>query len=159
MPRTPIEEIDNVNRNIIRILSNNPRSSYREIAVELEELGIELSAEAVRKRVATILETTSPFFLLAPEEHGWEIVRVGISLESGTEAKVQAFEDVIDTDAWLICRGFGSFDIWAVATARTNAEIDEFLTEVRGIENVVDVSYFIETKRATMMDDYLSAAE
>lgn len=156
MTRNPIEGLDEIDRNIIRILSDNPREPYTDLASKLGDRGFEMTSEGVRNRVQKLLERTSVFFLLTPEEHGWEIVRFGISVDGGVDSKASVYERLASTDAWLICRGVGDFDLWAVGTVRANKDVDALVTAVREIEHVDEVYHFIETGRRTFVEDYLS---
>ena len=151
-----IEHLDEIDREIIRLLSQHPRAPYRELAETLEERGHEMSGEGVRYRVSRILEATSVFLLLSPAEHGWEIVRVGIEVSNAPGATETVSQQIAETEAWLVCQGFGSFDVWAVGTTKDNKRIREFLSEIRGLDCVERVHHFVETERDTMMEDYLS---
>lgn len=151
-----IEQLDEIDREIIRLLSQHPRAPYRELSETLEDRGYEMSGEGVRYRVSRILEATSVFFLLSPAEHGWEIVRVGIEVANEPGAVETVSREVSESDAWLVCQGFGSFDVWAVGTTKDNKRIREFLSDIRALDCVEQVHHFVETDRETMMRDYLS---
>ena len=152
-PRKPsLDEIDHI---IVSILAKNPRTPYSEIADVLGDRGHELSAEAIRKRVAKIFDATSMFFLLSPEEHDWEIVRIGINVEKKKGAKERVFEVLGQMNLWFIVRGFGSMDFYVVATATSNEAVDDLLTEIGEIEHVVDTEYIVETARITNIQKYL----
>lgn len=151
-----IVELDEIDRELLRLLSENPREPYKHLSQKLEEQGHEMSGEGIRYRVSKLLDATSTFFLLAPAEHNWEIVRIGIELNDEEEAFAEAFEQVSETGIWLICRGFGAFDIWAVGTAQNNEAIRDLLSEVRSLEHVETVHHFVETDRENFMHDYLA---
>lgn len=156
MGENPLKGIDKIDRNIIRILSDSPRAPYTEIASTLEERGFEMTAEGVRNRVTKLLERTSVFFLLAPDEHGWEILRLGLTVDDTSGSKAEVYSQLAEADTWLVCRGMGDFDLWAVGTVRANEDVDALLTAVRELEHVDDVYHFIETGRQTFIEDYLS---
>lgn len=156
MTDSVLEGLDEIDREIIRILSQTPRAPYTELSDKLEERGHDMSGEGIRYRVSTLLEATSTFFLLAPAEHGWQIVRACIEVSNEPGATGEVYDQVSNTDAWLVCQGFGSFDVWAIGTTRHNRGIQELLTELREIQHVENVYYFVETRRNTFMEDYLS---
>jgi len=151
-----VESLDEIDREIIRILSQNPRAPYTELSDKLEERGHDMSGEGIRYRVSTLLEATSTFFLLSPAEHGWQIVRAGIEVSNQPGASEEVYQKVSDTNAWLVCQGFGSFDVWAVGTTRDNRRVQELLEEIRELPEVERVHHFMETRRNTFMQDYLS---
>lgn len=155
MDEPPIEQLDGIDRELIRLLSQNPRESYKELAAMLAERGHEMTAEGVRYRVKRLLEFTSVFFMLEPAAHGWEIVRFGLEVENEPGALEAVYNEVFDTAVWLVCLGYGSFDLWAIATAETNERVRELLTELESIEHVDDVHFFIETGRQTDLTRYL----
>ena len=151
-----IGDLDKLDRLLLKVLSKDPRAPYSDIAAEIEEEGYEMSSEGVRYRVSKLFEQTSIFFLLAPSEHDWEIVRAVISVSDEPGAKDRALEEVSAMPFWLVCRGVGSYDIYAVGTATSNTEVDALIREVEELDSVVEVGYSIETERQTNVDDYLS---
>ena len=150
------EGLDEIDRILLRLLSEEPRMSYSSIAKRLAAAGHEMSSEGVRNRVRKLLEMTSAFFLLAPEDHEWEILRIGLSLEDVTDAKSEVRSFLADTGFWLICDGMGTIDVYAVATSTSIADIDALLTSVRSHELVEDVDFSIETERVTDIENYFS---
>lgn len=156
MSESSIEALDEIDCEIIRTLSENPRAPYKELSKRLRECGHEMTGEGIRYRVQTLLEATSTFFLLSPAEHGWQIIRMGIEVKNKPGATTDVYNEVNETDAWLVCRGFGSFDIWAVGTTRNDRRTCELLTEIRELPEVNQVSHFVETARQVSMKDYLS---
>ena len=148
--------VDDIDRTILKILADDPRTPYSEIASGLVEEGHELSTEGVRKRVSKLLKRTSPFFLLAPEEHDWEIVRLAISVADEPGAKDALLDEIAEMPFWLVCKGIGTYDIYAVATAVSNEDVDALVQRVAEIETVADVEFSIETERDTNVDDYLT---
>ncbi|MFB6164155.1 MAG: Lrp/AsnC family transcriptional regulator [Haloarculaceae archaeon] len=150
-------DADEVDRLILKALAKGPRTPYADIAEELADRGHEMSSEGVRHRVTKLLDRTSIFFLLEPEEHDWEIVRLAVSVSDADGAKERAMDQLSEMPFWLVTRGVGSYDVYAVATAADNAEVDRLLTAVEELDDVVDVEHSIETSRTTNVDDYLSA--
>lgn len=151
-----IDDLDKLDRLILKLLAADPRAPYSDIAERVAEEGYEMSSEGVRYRVSKLLERTSIFFLLAPSEHDWEIVRLAVSVGDGPDAKSDALDAVSEMPFWLVCRGVGSYDIYAVATAASNAEVDRLVREVEELPAVAEVDYSIETERYTNVDTYLS---
>lgn len=155
MVTNQISDLDEIDRIILRILAQDPRAPYSDIAERLKEEGHEMSGEGIRHRVSNILDRTSIFFLLAPEEHTWEIVRVAVHAGDDEGDKAAAFETLSDMKFWLVCRGFGDFDFYAVASAASTQEIDELVSEVRELDVIEEVEYSLETNRRTDVNDYL----
>lgn len=156
MTETSVEGLDDIDRQILRILASNPRIPYSDIADRLEEEGHEMSSEGIRYRVSNLFETTSIHLLTAPKEHGWDVLRLLITVSNGADAKTSAFESLAEMPFWLNCRVMGSFDIYAVATTQSVQEADELITDVRELEAVENVEYALETDRKTDIKNYLS---
>lgn len=150
---------DELDRLILKILANGPRTPYSDIAEQLADEGYEMSSEGVRHRVSKLLERTSIFFLLEPDEHEWEIVRLAISVTDDPGGKTEAMERISEMPFWLVVRGIGTYDIYAVATAATNSRVDELVSTVEELDAVVDVDHSIETSRYTNVEDYLSVGQ
>ncbi|WP_254533062.1 Lrp/AsnC family transcriptional regulator [Natrinema gelatinilyticum] len=151
-----IEGLDEIDRTILRILAQNPRTPYSDISEQLEEEGYEMSSEGIRYRVSKLFETTSILLLTAPKEHGWEVVRLFVSVTDEEGAKQESFERLSMMGFWMNCRGIGSVDLYGVATAQSNSEVDELIDRVRSLDGVENVEYMIETDRATTIDNYLA---
>lgn len=154
-----MEGMDDIDRIILGILSDNPRTPYSDIAAELEDRGYEMSGEGIRYRVQNLFEATSTFFMLDPEEHDWHVLRLVVSVADAPGAKDRTVEAIQEMPFWFISSGIGSFDVYAVATAMTTAEVDDLLGEVRGIEDVEDVEFFLETNRSTDVSKYFPMRE
>lgn len=150
-------DADELDRLILKALAEGPRTPYSDIAEQLAEEGHEMSSEGVRHRVSNLLDRTSIFFLLEPDEHEWEIVRLAIRVGDEPGSKAEAMAEIAEMSFWLVTRGIGTFDIYAVATAATNTDVDELVSRVEELDDVVDVEHSIETTRDTNVDDYLSA--
>lgn len=148
-------EMDEIDRIVLGILASNPRTPYSDISDRLEDRGFEMSSEGIRYRVQNLFETTSTFFMIDPGEHDWLVLRTAITVVDEPEAKERAIEALRDDPFWFISSGFGSFDIYAVATAPTTHEVDELLYGLRGIDFIDGVEYFIETDRTVNISDYL----
>lgn len=157
MPRQPSDEgLDEIDRILLRLLSKNPRMPYTSIADRLEETGHEMSSEGVRHRVRKLLELTSAFFLLAPEKHDWQILRVGVILEDTPDVMPDVRSFLSNHGFWLVCNGMGTIDIYAVATATSVEEIHTILMNVRSHSSIESVDFSIETKRETNLENYFS---
>lgn len=152
----PIDEID---RHILAILANDPRLPYADIADELAEEGFNMSSEAIRQRVSSLLELTTNFFLLRPESHEWEIVVITVQTMGGTATKQAVFEVLSEMNFWFIGSGFGTIDIYGVATVISTNEIDELVNGVRAVDGAETVDYFIETERSTAIGRYLQVGD
>ena len=150
----PLDEID---RLLLRILSDNPRKPYAEIAEELQNEGFEMSGEGIRNRVGKLFESTSAFFLLAPEEHEWELFRLSVSVTEEKNAKQRVLDQLVEFDLWLVCASLGVPDIYAVGTAVTTQNIDEVVSQVRSLDLVEHVDLSIETARHTNIYNYFPA--
>jgi len=148
-------QIDEIDRQILSILSENPRLPYADIADKLAQEGFEMSDEGVRQRVTSLLEVTTGFFLLRPEEHTWEIVLTTIRTHDYAGAKGEAFEAMAEMNFWFVGNGFGTIDLYGIATVNINADVKQLLEELRGLESVKSVDYFIETDRFVSIQDYL----
>lgn len=156
MTDRPVDELDDIDRVILRILARNPRIPYSDIAEELAEEGYEMSSEGIRYRVSNLFDSTSILLLTAPKDHGWEVLRLLVSVENEPGAEREAFERLQEMEFWMACRTMGSSDLYAVATARSNREAHEMVSEVRGLEHVESVEPLIETDRETDISNYLS---
>ncbi len=148
------EEIDETDREILQLLMQDPRMPYAEIADRLAEMDRGLSAESVRRRVTELFEESSIFLLTGPRGRDWEVVRVNVTVTDTPGAADTVFDRMDEHDFWLVCRGFGTVDVHAVATVAGLQEADELVDAIRGLEEVASVSYFLETERRTDMRSY-----
>jgi DNA-binding Lrp family transcriptional regulator len=151
-----IDELDEIDRTILRIIAQDPRVPYSDIAEQLEEEGHEMSSEGIRYRVSNLFETASILLLTAPQEHGWEVIRLFIEVDNAPSAKQNAFEELSEMGVWMSCRLHGTMDLYAVATVRSTQAADELLEDVRAIDDVTRVEHAIETVRETEIDNYLA---
>lgn len=156
MNDAPPDGLDEIDRNILRILAKDPRMPYGDIAEELEDAGYEMSSEGIRYRVSQLFDTVLVLLMTAPEQHGWEVLRIFVDVKNESEAKERAYEQIQALDFWLVCKNLGSFDLYAVATAQSNMEADRLVNEVRGLDPVAHVEHALETGRETEFDNYLS---
>lgn len=156
MTENPVEGLDDIDRQILRILAENPRMPYSDIADRLDQEGYEMSSEGIRYRVSNLFESTSIQLLTAPKEYGWDVLRLLITVTSNPDAKSKVFESLTEKPFWLNCRVMGSFDIYAVATTQSVQDADELITDVRELDHVENVEYALETDRNTSIQDYLS---
>lgn len=151
-----LEELDEIDRQILRILGQDPRLPYSDIAEKLEEEGHQMSSEGIRYRVSNLFETTSILLLTAPKQHGWEVVRLFITVANEPDAKDITFDQLVEMDFWMTCRLIGDFDFYAIATIKSNSAADELIDDVQGLDHVTEVEYSFETDRVTDVDKYLS---
>ena len=148
-------EIDEIDRQILELLADDPRKPYADIANELADYDIDMSSEGVRRRVTSLLENMTSFFLPRPDQNNWDVILVTARVIDEPDAKQTVFESMAEMNFWFVANGFGTFDIYGIATTRTNQEIDELITEVRSLESVMEMDYFIETARAVNIQKYL----
>lgn len=148
-------EIDEIDRQILELLADDPRQPYADIADELATYDIDMSSEGVRRRVTSLLENMTSFFLPRPDQNNWDVILVTAQVTDEPDAKQTVFESMAEMNFWFVASGFGTFDLYGIATTRTNQEIDELVTEVRSLESVVEMDYFIETARAVNIQKYL----
>lgn len=150
---TPLDEID---RTLLRLLAEDPRAPYTELHEQLKDEGYEMTNEGIRYRISKLYESTSMLLLTTPKEHGWENLRMFITTTGDSGAKERTFEKLAEMDIWIICRGFGSFDIYANATIPSSDKAERLISQVEELDEVADVDFFLETDRLTNMDRYLS---
>lgn len=152
-------ELDEIDRIILGILSDNPRTPYSDIAEELKQRGHEMSGEGIRYRVQHLFDSTSTFFMLNPESHDWHVLRLSISVDDSPNAKSRVLTELQEKSFWFLSSGVGSFDIYANVLAKTLGEVDDHIADVRSIEEVESVDFFLETRRMTDMRDYFPIEE
>jgi DNA-binding Lrp family transcriptional regulator len=150
------DDLDEIDRKILRILSEDPRASYASIAARLEEDGYEMTAEGIRYRVSQLYESTSLVLMAQPQKYGWENLRLNITTAGGDEEKQRVFNILSEMPFWIICRGFGSYDLYANATVPSIRAVDRVVSNVRDIDTVESVEFYLETERQTNFDNFLS---
>lgn len=153
------DQIDEIDRMIMGILAANPRLPYSDIANELSDRGYEMSSEGIRHRVSNILDITSTFFMLDPSEHGWHVLRMGISVDGGTEARERVLAQLADEPVWFTGAGIGTFDVYAVATTPSMQDANRVLSDLLGIDHVEDVAHFLETERSIDFSEYIPESD
>jgi DNA-binding Lrp family transcriptional regulator len=153
---TQWETFDEIDSTILHILAANPRKPYSAITEELAEAGYDMSTEGVRYRVEKILEMTTVFFLLDPQETDWELVRLAVTATDDPGAKREAFETLQDLPFWHVSAGLGSYDVYAVGSLPSVKAVEETLTEIRELDCVADVNHIIVTDRNRDMSSYLN---
>jgi len=146
--------MDEIDRMILGILNENPRTPYPEIADRLADRGFDMSSQGIRYRVENLFEATSVFFTFRPEEANWHIVRLALSVEGGEEGRESAIERLQELPFWFVGSGFGSFDLYAVATVPGTGDVDDLLMDVRSIDPVSSVEYLLETDRVVDVEKY-----
>lgn len=150
------ETFDKIDSIILHILAENPRKPYSEITEELAESGHDMSTEGVRYRVEKILETTTVFFLLDPQETQWELVRLAVTATDDAGAKQQTFDLVKSLPFWHVSAGLGSYDVYAVGSLPDVKAIDQTLTKIREHNSVKKVDHIVVTDRNRDMSTYLN---
>lgn len=155
MTKDSANVLDEIDRILLRILAQEPRAPYSEIAEQLEEEGHEMTGEGIRYRISKLYDSTSLLLLTTPKEHGWENLRLLVSTANSPNAKEEAYQKLSEMDFWIVCRGIGSFDLYANATVPSNGEAERLVSEVRELECVEEVHYYFETERRTNYDNYL----
>lgn len=156
MVEDSIESLDDIDRSILRILAEDPRLPYSDIAEQLDSEGHEMSSEGVRYRVSKLFDVTSVHLLTSPKEHGWNVLRISITIDGQVGEKEAVFRELAEMPIWLSCRVLGSYDLYAVATTASISDADQLVTEVRQIDGVKSVEYALETDRQTDIENYLS---
>lgn len=156
MPNSDFESFDEIDGKILRVLAENPRTPYSRITEILAESGHEMSPEGVRYRVDKIIDMTTVFFLLDPQELSWEILRIAVTTEKRDGAKEAAFDLLCDLPFWHVSRGIGTFDYFAVGSILSVRDADDLVTTVREADCVNRVDYLVVTGRNQDMAQYLN---
>ncbi|WP_247730315.1 Lrp/AsnC family transcriptional regulator [Halovivax limisalsi] len=159
MANPPTDGLDEIDRIILGILSEDPRTPYSDISERLERRGHEMSGEGIRYRVQNLFESTSTFFMLDPNVHDWHVLRLSITVDDAPDAKASVKETLSELPYWFISSGVGSVDIYAVRLAESLADVEESTDAVRAIEGVESVDFFLETRRETDMRKYFPTSE
>ncbi|MFB6243729.1 MAG: Lrp/AsnC family transcriptional regulator [Halobaculum sp.] len=154
MAGSKFDELDELDSRILVALSEDPRMSYQQVSSRLEEEGYDMTAEGVRHRVTRLMEATTPFFLLDPEQISWEIVRISVAASDGPGHKREAFERIADLPFWHVTMGIGTYDIYAVGMAPTLRGVEEMVTEIREYDCIDTVDHIVVTERDSDLEDY-----
>jgi len=147
-------DTDEIDEEILRILTEDPRMPYADISEELERAGYELSSEAVRQRVVRLFEEPKLFFLSGPTNHSGEVCRLYVSVRGGSRTLERVYDAMSDMEFWLLCKGIGMVNIHAVATVSSTVAVEKLYHDVQGIDGVTSVSFFIETERRSWIENY-----
>mgnify|MGYP000341882125 CR=1 FL=1 len=153
MARDGLDEID---REILELLMQDPRMPYSDIADHLEEADHPMSAEGVRNRVGDLFDESTIFLLQGPEDNDWEVIRFDVTATNEPGATEAVFDQMADRDFWLVCRGFGTIDVHGVATIPDVDAADDLVNTIRSMDEVDSVEYFLETERHTDMHNYMT---
>lgn len=159
MGKAKLQNFDEIDSRILQILSEDPRAPYSDIAEQLEDQGYQMSSEGIRYRVSDLMEATTAFFLLDPDELDWEIVRLMVKASDAPGAKTDAFERISDLPFWHVTRGLGTYDIYGVAMAPTMREIDELVTTIDEFDSVVSTDHIVVTEHSSNLADYYRLAD
>lgn len=154
MTEPRFDEFDEIDTQILVILSEDPRMSYQALSSRLADEGYEMSAEGVRHRVTDLMEATTPFFLLDPDQITWEIVRISVRATDGPGDKEEAFERIVDLPFWHVTKGLGTYDVYGVGMAPTLEDIDGMVSEIRGYDCIDTVDHIVVTEQASDLEDY-----
>lgn len=154
MTEPRFDAFDEIDTQILVILSEDPRMSYQALSERLAEKGYEMSAEGVRHRVTDLMEATTPFFLLDPEHLSWEIVRISVRATDGPGDKQDAFERITELPFWHVTKGLGTYDVYAVGMAPTLEDVEAMVTEIREYDCVDRIDHIVVTERASDLEDY-----
>lgn len=149
-----IETLDEIDWEILRLLAKDPRQPYSDIANNLNERGYQMSSEGVRYRVNKIFEIMHIFFMIQPTDQNWEVIFLLIDTISEPGVKETLKDELFSDEYWLVGSGFGTYDMYAVATAESNKDIEELLIEVKSHEYVENSEYLIETSREINVTNY-----
>jgi DNA-binding Lrp family transcriptional regulator len=150
------EIFDEIDKQILDVLSDDPRIPYSKLAEQIADSGYEMSTEGVRYRVSKILETTTVFFLLEPQQLSWEVIRLTITTIDKPDAKKDMFQIVSEMPFWHVSRGIGTYDLFAVGSAPSMNAVDALVTTIQEHEYVKDIEYTVVTERNRDMESYLS---
>ncbi|MFC6963980.1 Lrp/AsnC family transcriptional regulator [Halocatena marina] len=148
------ENFDDIDSHILKILTSDPRAPYSDIAEELKEAGYKMSSEGIRYRVSKLMEATTAFFLLDPDDLSWEIVRIAVKATNADSMKDEAFDRISEMPFWHVTRGIGTYDVYAVGMAPSMRKIDEFVTTIREFDCVENIEHIVVTERRSNLDDY-----
>lgn len=148
------ENFDEIDSHILRVLSEDPRMPYGDIAAELAEEGYEMSGEGIRYRVSKLMDSTTAFFLLDPEDLSWEILRIAVRATDDGGAKDEVFDRISGMPFWHVTRGLGTYDVYAVGMAPSMQEVDETVTTIREFDAVDAVEHIVVTDRHSDLESY-----
>lgn len=133
------DSIKNIDDDIIRILKNDSRKSFVEIANE-----IGLSESAVRRRVKNLQEMgrIKKFTIDIKSENKTSAITL-ISVGSTAETSVVTAHLLKLPGVEVIYEITGQYDIAAIIAAPTIGEINTYIDDIRKIEGVSDTNTVI----------------
>jgi DNA-binding Lrp family transcriptional regulator len=134
--------IDSVDDQIIRILQNDSRKSFVEIA---DEIG--LSESAVRRRMKNLVESRIIKRFTIELEAGKKtsaITLISVSSTADTSAVSSNLMELNGVE--VIYEITGQYDIAVIIVAPTIAEINKYIDDVRKIQGVSDTNTVIILK-------------
>ena len=127
--------------------------------MSIEKVVYEMSSEGIRYRVSNLMDSTTAFFLLDPDELDWEIVRLMVETSTDKGAKTDAFEKIAELPFWHVTRGIGTYDVYAVAMAPSIHEIDQLITKIGEFDSVVRTDHIIVTEHRSNLADYYRSGD
>ena len=134
--------IDSVDDQIIRILQNDSRKSFVEIA---DEIG--LSESAVRRRMKNLVESRIIKRFTIELEAGKKTSAITlISVSSTADTSVVSSNLMELNGVEVIYEISGQYDIAVIIVAPTIAEINKYIDDVRKIQGVSDTNTVIILK-------------
>ncbi len=134
---------DKVDEKIIEYLKENSRESFVDIGKKLK-----LSESAVRRRVKNLLGsgTIKKFTLELGEENATSAI-VLVSVDSATDTSKVSLKLVKLEGVKTVYEITGQYDITAIISAATIAEINNSIDALRKITGVVDTNTVIILKK------------
>ncbi len=134
---------DRVDEKIIEYLKENSRESFVDIGKKLK-----LSESAVRRRVKNLLGsgTIKKFTLELGEENATSAI-VLVSVDSATDTSKVSLKLVKLEGVKTVYEITGQYDITAIISAATIAEINNSIDALRKITGVVDTNTVIILKK------------
>ena len=127
--------LDNTDRNIIRVLEKDARTSLRRIA---EEVGVSLGT--VSNRVKKLEESgiiTEYRVILDADKVGWGLnVVIGLRIQKGRLIEIQK-KIARDPRVYGVYDVTGDFDSMIIARARDSRDLDDLSKNVLSVDGVV----------------------
>ncbi len=133
------ESLNNVDEKIIKILRNDSRKSFVEIANE-----IGMSESAVRRRVKNLQDTgvIKKFTIdMGPSNKTSAITLISVSSVADTSYVSSQLLKLVGVD--VVYEITGQYDIATIIVAPTILEINSYIDEIRKIEGVSDTNTVI----------------
>ena len=127
--------LDDTDRNIIRVLEKDARTSLRRIA---EEVGVSLGT--VSNRVKKLEESgiiTEYRVILDADKVGWGLnVVIGLRIQKGRLIEIQK-KIALDPRVYGVYDVTGDFDSMIIARARDSSDLDDLSKNVLSVDGVV----------------------